>query len=105
MTAAVGTTESRLDLIFKALASDHRREILHMLSEADAGTEKTCCAADEVCACKISDRLGLSPSTTSHHMSILRDAGLVNMRKDGTWSYYTLNRDALEEAAGTLRGL
>lgn len=96
-------TPARLDLIFKALASDHRREILRMLSTADAGTGKTCCAADEVCACKISERLGLSPSTTSHHMSLLRDAGLVSGRKEGTWTYYTLNRDALEEAAGALR--
>lgn len=76
-----------------------------MLSEADTGAGKTCCAPDEVCACKISDRLGLSPSTTSHHMSILRDAGLVSGRKDGTWTYYTLNRSALEGAAAALSGL
>jgi ArsR family transcriptional regulator len=93
-----------LDLIFKALASDHRREILRMLSDADTRETKACCAAEEVCACKISDRLGLSPSTTSHHMSILRDAGLVSGRKDGTWTYYTLNRDALEQTAKALRG-
>jgi len=105
MTTAPTTSVDRLDLIFKALASSHRREILRMLSEADAGAGKTCCAADEVCACKISDRLGLSPSTTSHHMSVLRDAGLVRGRKDGTWTYYTLDRVALEEAAGELRGL
>lgn len=104
-TTATSTTDTRLDLIFKALASDHRREILGMLSAADTSSGKTCCAAEEVCACKISDRLGLSPSTTSHHMSLLRDAGLVSCRKDGTWTYYTLNRIALEEAAGALRGL
>lgn len=103
--APVLSTPAQLDLIFKALASHHRREILRMLSAADAGTGKTCCAADEVCACKISDRLGLSPSTTSHHMSLLRDAGLVSGRKEGTWTYYTLNRSALEDAAETLRDL
>jgi len=102
---SVVNTPAQLDLIFKALASDHRREILRMLSDADAGAGKTCCKADEVCACKISDRLGLSPSTTSHHMSILRDAGLVSGRKEGTWTYYTLNRSALEGAAEALRGL
>ena len=105
MTAATTISVDRLDLIFKALASSHRREILRMLSEADAVAGKTCCAADEVCACKISDRLGLSPSTTSHHMSVLREAGLVRGRKDGTWTYYTLDRGALEEAASALRGL
>jgi len=99
------TTRENLDAVFKALASSHRREILEMLSAADAQSAKTCCAADEVCACKISDRLGLSPSTTSHHMSILRDAGLVTGRKDGTWTYYTLCRDALSAAAEVLTNL
>lgn len=94
-----------LDAVFKALASSHRREILRMLSSADREGGKSCCAAEEVCACKISDRLGLSPSTTSHHMSVLRDAGLVSGRKDGTWTYYTLQRDALLAAAEVLSGL
>lgn len=105
MVAVTKTPVDRLDLIFKALASDHRREILRMLSVADTDERKTCCAAEEVCACKISDRLGLSASTTSHHMSILRDAGLVEGRKDGTWVYYTVKRRALEEAAQALRQL
>lgn len=102
MLTSTKTPVDKLDLIFKALASDHRREILRMLSAADADTDKTCCAAEEVCACKISDRLGLSASTTSHHMSILRRAGLVNGRKDGLWVYYTIRREALEQAAQAL---
>jgi ArsR family transcriptional regulator, arsenate/arsenite/antimonite-responsive transcriptional repressor len=94
-----------LDAVFKALASRHRREILRMLSVADDEAAKTCCAADEVCSCKIAERLALSPSTTSHHMSVLRDAGLVSGRKDGTWTYYTLKRDALAAAAEVLTDL
>lgn len=94
-----------LDRIFKALASAHRREILRMLGSADADGAKTCCSAEEVCACKISDRLGLSASTTSHHMSVLRGAGLVSGRKDGTWTYYTLRREALASAAEALTNL
>lgn len=104
MTSVV-STPAQLDLIFKALASDHRRGILRMLSEADLDAEKTCCAEGELCACKISERLGLSPSTTSHHMSILREAGLVTGRKEGTWTYYTLTRSGLDEAIEALRGL
>lgn len=105
MTVATEPRTSNLDAVFKALASSHRREILQMLSAADRDGAKTCCAAEEVCACKISDRLGLSPSTTSHHMSVLRDAGLVSGRKDGTWTYYTLRRDALSAAADALANL
>ena len=105
---ATTTTKSKkvdLDAVFKALASSHRREVLGMLSGADRADSKTCCAPEEVCACKISERLGLSPSTTSHHMSVLRDAGLFSCRKEGLWTYYTIQRGVLEEAARELRSL
>lgn len=105
MTTATKVNTNSLDAVFKALASSHRREILAMLSAADREGAKTCCAADEVCACKISERLGLSASTTSHHMSILRDAGLVTGRNEGTWTYYTLRRDVLSAAAEALTNL
>jgi ArsR family transcriptional regulator len=93
----------QLDEVFKALASEHRREILRVLSSATPESGKTCCSADEVCACKLSDHLGLSPSTISHHMSVLRSAGLVDGRKDGLWTYYTLHREVLRQAAEELR--
>jgi ArsR family transcriptional regulator len=92
-----------LDEVFKALASEHRREILSVLSESTPEAGKTCCADDEVCACKLSDHLGLSPSTISHHMSVLRSAGLVSSRKDGLWTYYTLQREVLAAAAEELK--
>jgi len=97
-------TAPTLDDVFKALASAHRREILKVLSASTPESGKTCCSADEVCACKISEHLGLSASTVSHHMSVLRDAGLVDARKDGVWTYYTLRRDVLREAAEEIRG-
>jgi ArsR family transcriptional regulator len=96
-------TKSHLDEVFKALASEHRREILRVLSEATPESGKSCCSSDEVCACKLSDHLGLSASTISHHMSVLRSAGLVDGRKDGLWTYYTLHRDVLAQAAEELR--
>lgn len=91
------------DAIFKALASSHRREILGMLSDCEHEADKTCCSPDELCACKIKERLGLSTSTTSHHMSVLTEAGLVTARKDGVWTYYTLQRGALATAADALK--
>jgi len=96
-------TRTQLDEVFKALASEHRREILRVLSEVTPEEGKTCCSADEVCACKLSDHLGLSRSTISHHMSVLTAAGLVDGRKDGLWTYYTLHRDVLQQAAEELR--
>jgi len=44
----------------------------------------------ELCACQIIEMLGLAPSTVSKHMSILRQAGLVETRKEGRWIYYRL---------------
>jgi ArsR family transcriptional regulator, arsenate/arsenite/antimonite-responsive transcriptional repressor len=99
------STAIRLDEVFKALASEHRREILRVLGASTPAPGKTCCAADEVCACKISEHLGLSASTVSHHMSVLRGAGLVDGRKDGTWTYYTLRREVLDAAAVELKRL
>jgi len=48
----------------------------------------------EVCVCQITEFLGLSPSTASKHLSILRAAGLVEARKEGRWMYYRLPGDA-----------
>ena len=100
---SVAVTTMRVDEVFKALASVHRREILRILGESTPGSGKNCCAPDEVCACKLTDRLGLAASTVSHHMSVLRKAGLVDGRKDGLWTYYTLRREVLDEAAEELQ--
>ena len=94
-----------LDDVFKALASEHRREILRLLSESTPEPGKTCCAPDEVCGCKISAHLGLSQPTVSHHMAVLRQAGLITGRKDGVWTYYSLCREALDQAASALKRL
>jgi ArsR family transcriptional regulator len=95
----------RLDAALKALASEQRREILRILGENTPDHDKTCCSPEELCACKLVERLGLAQSTVSHHMALLRHAGLVSARKDGLWVYYTLCRDALEGVADTLRHL
>ncbi|MDI6712417.1 MAG: metalloregulator ArsR/SmtB family transcription factor [Anaerosomatales bacterium] len=95
-------TDAELDAALKALASAQRREIVRLLASAGAEADKTCCAAGEVCACRLSERLGLAASTISHHMAVLRDAGLVHARKDGTWVYYSLDRRRLREVADAI---
>lgn len=98
-------TKVNLDRVFTALGSVQRREILRILSESTPEAGKTCCAPDEMCGCKLSEQLGLVPSTISHHMSVLRLAGLVTARRDGQWVYYSLCRDALDAAAQELKRL
>jgi len=64
--------------ITKALADIQRLRILMALRNG------------ELCVCQIIAVLGLAPSTVSKHLSILSAAELVNSRKEGRWSYFTL---------------
>jgi ArsR family transcriptional regulator len=63
--------------VFKALADPARVTIISMLL-----------SADEVCACDVSARIGKTAATTSHHLRVLREAGLVSTEKRGTWVWY-----------------
>ena len=52
--------------------------------------EKAC---GEKCVCEILEHFDFTQPTLSHHMKILMDCGLVNCRKEGIWSYYSLNNN------------
>lgn len=97
-------SDDRLDVVLKALASRQRRAIMRLLLENSA-RGPACCGNQEVCACKLSDRLGLAESTISHHMGVLKNAGLVTARKDGTWVYYSVQRNVLRQAAEAIEGM
>src|SRR5260221_9269158 len=73
---------------FKALADPARVAIVNRLA-----------AADEVCVCDFVAALDLAQPTVSHHLKVLRDAGLVESSRRGTWAYYRL----VPEAVGALR--
>lgn len=70
--------------LFKAIADAHRLTILATLARAK----------DEVCVCDFTDGLPLNQPTVSHHLRILREAGLVTYERRGTWVYYRLADDA-----------
>ena len=53
----------------------------------------------ELCVCQITELFGLAASTTSKHLSILYQAGLLDSRKDGRWMYYSLPGKAAPAAA------
>lgn len=72
----------------KVLAEPKRLRILHMLME---GVQ---------CNCELGDALDMAPNLISHHLRILREAGLVDMERDpddGRWIYYSPNVEALAE--------
>jgi ArsR family transcriptional regulator len=51
--------------------------------------------AESVCVCDLTAAFELSQPTISHHLRILRDAGLVDVERRGTWAYYRLAPDAI----------
>jgi ArsR family transcriptional regulator len=92
----------RADLVFKALASAPRREILRLLASGEGAEDVRCCAGDAVCACVFAEKLDLSAPTVSHHMKALIEAGLVSAEKRGLWVYYRLRPETLAAVAGDL---
>jgi ArsR family transcriptional regulator len=99
------TADEHTDLVFKALASKPRREILRLLAAGAGADDSRCCSPDEVCACVFAEKLGLGAPTVSHHMRALIDAELVGAEKRGAWVYYRLRVDAVERVASELMAL
>ena len=75
----------------RALADETRQGILQLLQ-----------ARGELCVSDIVDAFSSSQPTISHHLRLLRDAGLVTTRKDGKLIYYALNQDNVAECCGML---
>lgn len=82
-------------VLFKALGDRHRLTILATLARA----------TDDVCVCDFTAGLPLNQPTVSHHLGILREAGLVTGERRGTWVYYRLAPDARERLGAALDSL
>jgi ArsR family transcriptional regulator, arsenate/arsenite/antimonite-responsive transcriptional repressor len=78
---------------FKALADPTRVALVNRLA-----------AAEEVCVCDLNTAFDLSQPTISHHLRILREAGLVESTRRGTWAYYRLVPEAIDSLRGALGG-
>jgi len=72
--------------VIKALADENRVRVLMALRPKD------------LCVCQIVELLGLAPSTVSKHMAILKQARLVDSRKEGRWMYYRIAENSTVEA-------
>lgn len=67
-----------LAAVARALADPMRLAILHLIASHQ----------EPLCVCHLTDRLPVSQPTVSHHLRILRQAGLVTAERRGTWAYY-----------------
>jgi ArsR family transcriptional regulator len=75
------TEESAADLArgFKALGDPVRLRLLSLIASRAGG---------EVCVCELTDAFTLTGPTISHHLKVLREAGLIDCQRRGTWVYY-----------------
>jgi ArsR family transcriptional regulator len=79
--------------LLKALADPVRLRLMSMIA-----------AADETCVCELTDTFDVSQPTISHHLRVLREAGLVESERRGTWVYYWARPEALKALGGMFTG-
>ncbi|KRB80576.1 ArsR family transcriptional regulator [Nocardioides sp. Root190] len=79
--------------MFKALGDPTRVKLLSLIAASADG---------EACICDMTEPVGLSQPTVSHHMKLLVDAGLATREQRGKWAYYRVAPDALGSLAGAL---
>ncbi len=87
--------DSELAVVCKAMGDENRVQIVKMLT------------GGELCACRILEAFNITQPTLSHHMKILTDCELVSSRKEGKWTYYSINsgkfaefKDSVSQFAG-----
>lgn len=82
-------TDEKISEICKAIGDPNRLKIIKMLTQG------------ELCACKLLEAFKITQPTLSHHMKILTETGLVAVRKEGKWSYYSINCDMFKDFKNT----
>jgi ArsR family transcriptional regulator len=91
-----GDRAVELSRVFKAMGDPIRLRLLSLIASHDGG---------EACVCELTGVFDLSGPTISHHLKVLREAGLIEVaRKRGTWVHYRLVPEAVEQLALALGG-
>ncbi len=79
--------------VFKALADPVRLRLVSLIGAHQGG---------EVCVCELTEAFDLTQPTISHHLKVLREAGIIDCERRGTWVYYWLVPAALERMSALL---
>src|SRR3954452_6044473 len=77
--------------MFKALSDPVRLRLLSLIA-----------STAEICVCDLTDAFDVTGATISHHLRVLREAGLVDCERRGTWVYYRIRGDVLNQLGGLL---
>ncbi|WP_460429144.1 metalloregulator ArsR/SmtB family transcription factor [Amycolatopsis endophytica] len=84
---------AELARVFKAVADPVRLRLLSLIASHDGG---------EVCVCDLTGTFALTGPTISHHLRVLREAGLITGERRGTWIYYRAEPETLARLAAVL---
>jgi ArsR family transcriptional regulator, arsenate/arsenite/antimonite-responsive transcriptional repressor len=79
--------------LFKAIADPARLRLLSLIASHPGG---------ETCVCDLTGAFNLTPPTISHHLKVLREAGLIDSERRGTWVYYWVNPGMLARMSALL---
>jgi ArsR family transcriptional regulator len=79
--------------VFKALADPARLRLLSLIASFEGG---------QACVCDLTSQFDLTQPTISHHLRVLREAGLIDSERRGTWVYYWALPEALSRLSGLL---
>jgi ArsR family transcriptional regulator, arsenate/arsenite/antimonite-responsive transcriptional repressor len=94
LTGRLGASEAAdMATVFRALGDPGRLRLLSFLAAQPGG---------EACVCNLTEPLGLSQPTVSHHLKVLTDAGLLERERRATWIYYRLRLERLEQLCAAL---
>jgi ArsR family transcriptional regulator, arsenate/arsenite/antimonite-responsive transcriptional repressor len=84
---------TELARLFKAMGDPVRLRLLSLIASHDGG---------EACVCELTDVFDLSGPTISHHLKVLREAGLISGERRGTWVYYRAHPETLDRLSAIL---
>ncbi len=88
-----GDEAAELARVFKAVGDPVRLRLLSLIAAHAGG---------EACVCDLTGAFALSGPTISHHLKVLREAGLIAGERRGTWVYYRVQPDALRQLSAVL---
>ena len=88
-----GGQAAELSRVFRAMGDPVRLRLLSLIASHEGG---------EACVCDLTGAFELTAPTISHHLKVLREAGLVESSRRGTWAYYRVVPDALGALAAAL---
>jgi ArsR family transcriptional regulator len=95
-TALQRPQAEQIATLLKAIADPTRIQLISYINASNNS---------ESCVCNLTEPLGLSQPTISHHLKVLTEAGLIEREKRGTWVWYSVNQERWSQLAALFEGV